>query len=736
MNRIYDARWIKPPKNWNPCVPEFWRTFDTSGEVERAELHITALGVYWAELNGKKIGDDVLEPGWTSYAHRLQYLSYDVTALLGKRNCLSVCVGRGWRFHKVKEWGSKQIPADGTALLCALEIFYRDGSSEVILSDESWSVRKTRTVYNDMYNGEAYDATKREGKSYPAVCFQHSKQILIPLQGERIREHEVFSSPKLIVTPKGEKVLDFGQELTGYLRIHVRGEKGETMVLRHFEMLDKEGNVYTENLRSAKQELRLILSGEPFDYQPHYTFYGFRYVQVLGVQEFKPEDFEAVAVYSDIRRTGSFACSHELLNQLYHNVIWGQKGNFLDVPTDCPQRDERLGWTGDAQVFCRTAAINFDVGRFFDKWLADLAAEQAPDGEIPCICPRGQFNVRMSGAAWSDAALIIPWQMYLAYGNLEHLKKAYPMMKKYVDFMASCCEKNAEGTEKEFVHPWKKGFHYGDWLALDQPDPEDSNGRTDKGLIATAYLALDLRILIKAGSLFGEDMSYYEKLYEDTVAFFRAEYMRDGRTIQDTQTAPVLALYFGLTDAPETTGAQLTEYVQRAGQLTTGFVGTAYLLHALSLAGRDDLAVDLLLKESYPSWLYPVTMGATTVWERWNGIHPDGHFASKHMNSFNHYAYGVVFDWMFCRLGGINTCEEKPGYQKILFAPAPDRRIEWVRCGIDTVHGEVKSEYRRTDGAWEFVLTVPAGCEAEARIFGKTYALQTGENRFSVPDPA
>lgn len=736
MNKIYDARWIKPPKNWNPCVPEFMRTFDTKVEVVSATLHITALGVFWAELNGKKVGRDVLEPGWTSYAHRLQYLSYDVTDLLGENNVLSVCVGRGWRFHRVKEWGSKQIAADGTALLCALEMVYKDGSTETVISDDRWTVRKSRTVYNDMYNGETYDATKKEGKSVPAVCFHHPKQILLPLQGVPIREHEVFSSPKLIRTPKGETVLDFGQELTGYIRVHVCGKRGETMRIRHFEVLDKDGNVYTENLRSAKQEVRLVLSGEPIDYQPRYTFYGFRYIQVLYDGTVNPDDFEAVAVYSDIRRTGSFSCSHDLLNQLYHNVIWGQKGNFLDVPTDCPQRDERLGWTGDAQVFCRTAAINFDVERFFDKWLADLAAEQEESGEIPCVCPCGQFNVRMSSAAWSDAALIIPWQMYLAYGNLENLRKAYPMMKKYVDFMATCCEKNAAGTDRDFVHPWKTGFHYGDWLALDQPDPEDVNGRTDKGLIATAYLALDLRILIKAGHLFGEEMSYYEKLYEDTVAFFRTEYMRDGRTIQDTQTASVLALFFGLSDDPEATGAQLAEYVQNAGQLTTGFVGTAYLLHALSMAGRDDLAVSLLLKESYPSWLYPVTMGATTVWERWNGIHPDGHFANKDMNSFNHYAYGVVFDWMFCRLGGINTCEEQPGYRRILFAPAPDRRIEWVKCGIDTAYGEVKSEYRLENGQWHFTLTVPCGCEAQACIFGKTFDLTEGENTLSLPDPA
>ncbi len=736
MNSIYQAHWIKAAKNTNPCVPEFFRDFSLRGEVKRAELNITALGVFYAQLNGKKIGDDIFAPGWTSYTHRLQYMTYDATGLLQQNNHLSVCVGRGWRFHKLKAWGNKQIAPDGAALLCALTVTYTDGTEETILSDENWFVRRTATVYNDMYNGETYDATKRPGKASPAVCFSYSKKILLPLEGVPVKEHEIFDNPKKIITPKGETVLDFGQELTGYVQIHVHGKKGDRLTVKHFEVLDKDGNVYTENLRAAKQTVCVICSGTDFLYQPKYTFYGFRYIQIEGIDEVNPADFKAIAVYSDIKQTSSFSCSVDLLNQLYHNVLWGQKGNFLDVPTDCPQRDERLGWTGDAQIFARTAAINFDVEKFFEKWLSDLASEQTPDGEIPCISPAHYSRICLSSAAWSDAAVIIPWQMYLAYGNLKNLEKAYPMMKKYVDFMASCCEKNAEATDLDFVHPWKEGFHYGDWLALDQPDPEDSNGRTNKGLIATAYLAYDLCILIKTGKLLGQEMSYYEKLYEDTVRFFRTEYMQNGRTIQDTQTAPVLALFFNLTDDAAATGAQLAEYVQKAGHLTTGFVGTAYLLHALSLAGRDDLAVSLLLRTEYPSWLYPVTKGATTVWERWNGIHPDGHFANKKMNSFNHYAYGAVFDWIFSRLAGINPCEEAPGYRHIRFTPMPDARVAWLNCSKQTAYGEVKSAYRLQDGIWHFVFTVPEGCTAEAELFGKTYPLHSGENNLSAAQTA
>lgn len=734
MNHIYKAQWIKAAGKVNPCVPEFRKSFDIKKSVKKAELSITALGVFYAELNEKKIGSDVLAPGWTSYAHRLQYMVYDVTDLLCRENLLTVGVGRGWRFHQVKQWGTRFLTPDTPALLCALSIEYKDGTQELILTDRTWTVRKSHVVYNDMYNGETYDVTRRLATPVPAAAFPHTKQILLPLQGEPIREHERFTDPKLILTPKGETVLDFGQNLTGYVELHVNEKFGDTVTLKHFEVLDKSGNVYTENLRSARQELTIVCDGTDFVYKPHYTFYGFRYVQVIGMKHVDPADFTAIVVHSDIRRTGYFTCSHELLNRFYHNVIWGQKGNFLDIPTDCPQRDERLGWTGDAQVFARTAAINFDVERFFDKWLSDLAAEQGEDGRLPNTCPVRRDKTGDSSPAWTDAALIIPWRMYQAYGDKKRLIKTYPMMKKYVDYMAAHCEKKAAGTGRPFAHPWtNEGF--GDWLSLDNPDPEETNGRTDKGLIATAYLAYDLRILLKVGGdMLGEDMSYYENLYEDTLAFFRKEYMKDGRMLQDTQTAPVLALYFELSDDPNETAKQLVEIVERDGRLTTGFVGTAYLLHALSMAGRDDLAVDLLLREDYPSWLYPVTRGATTVWERWNGIHPDGRFASKDMNSFNHYAYGAVFDWIFSRLAGIDPCEDAPGYRHVRFAPAPDPRIDYVKCGIESRQGRVESEYRLNGTQWSFTFTVPEGVRAEAEIFGVSYPLTGGVNMLSVRD--
>lgn len=733
MNNIYKAHWIKTPKNTGTVVPEFIRDFKLNGTLESAELSITALGVFYAEINGKKVSGDVLAPGWTSYKHRLQYMTYDITDMLAEENNITVSVGRGWRFHKVKQWGTENIAPDGTALLCAVTLNYKDGTNEIIVSDSDWLCRRTKTVYNDIYNGETFDASKKYGKSANAVCFSHPKNILLPLEGTEIREYERFGA-KLIITPKGEKVLDFGQEVTGYIEAVIDEKKGAEINIKHFEVLDRDGNVYTENLRAAKQEVNIICNGKRFTFKPKYTFYGFRYIKIEGIENVDPANFTAIAVYSNMQRTGHFECSDEMLNKFYRNIVWGQRGNFLDVPTDCPQRDERLGWTGDAQVFCRTAAINYNVEKFFDKWLADLASEQYADGGLPNTCPVSQFGTRQSSAAWTDAAVIIPWQMYLAYGNEKNLAKAYPMMKKYVDFMASYCEKNAKGTGKDFVHPWKEGFHYGDWLSLDNENPEEVNGRTDKGLIATAYLAYDLDILIKSGKLFGNDMSYYENLYEDTVRFFRSKYMENGRCRQDTQTAAVLALHFNLTDNKKETALQLAENVEQAGRLTTGFVGTAYLLHALSEAGRDDLAMNLLLKKDYPSWLYPVTMGATTVWERWNGIHPDGHFANKGMNSFNHYAYGSVFDWIFCRLCGINTSENAPGYRHIVFTPAPDKRVGNVKGSIETAYGTVRSEYKLEDGIWKFEFTVPEGCTADAEIKGAKFTLHSGKNTVAVAD--
>lgn len=734
MISFLQAIWIKSRANNKDAATDFFKTVDIKKEVKSAYLHITAHGVFEAFINSKRVSEDVLMPGWTSYTKRLRYISYDVTDMLTPgENEFKVGVGKGWFFHNVDCWGTDALKHDEAALMCTLEVIYSDGSVDEFPTDNSWQTAKSNIIYNNIYNGETVDLRIKDSKKTKAVEISYTRNHLIPFEGVPIREQERFKGVKLIRTPKGETVIDFGQEITGYIEFTAKAPKDTEIIIKHFEVLDKDGNVYTENLRGAKATYTVISDGKPFTVKPSYTFYGFRYIQVIGLKSVKPENFTAIVVHSEMKRTGYFSCANELLNKFAQNVVWGQKGNFLDIPTDCPQRDERLGWTGDAAMFSRTAAINYDVRAFFDKWLNDLEADQLADGSVPHVIP--YCNVYWSGpdgynaAAWSDVAVIAPWEMYVAYGDKKILSDHYKPLKKWVDFMINECRKNGGGKIK---FPWTTGG-YGDWLSLEDLDREEGVGVTDVGYISTAFMINGLKTLIKVDSILGykTDKSY-KTVLENAIKYCRKEYMKDGRMKQETQTAAVLAIVFGLTDKPAVTKAQLAENVRKHGRITTGFVGTTYLLYALTEAGADELAVDLLLRTEYPSWLYPVTKGATTVWERWNGIFPDGRFANAGMNSFNHYAYGSVLSWMFRRLAGICPDEDEPGYRKITFSPAPDERIPWVKASVDTVCGEAASYYKKTADGWDFEFTVPAGSKAGAVIFGKKYRLKKGINKISV----
>ena len=733
MLSILKASWIKSEINNGDTATDFFKDFEIKKSVKKAELLITAHGVFEAFINGKRIGNDILMPGWTSYYTRLRYLNYDVTDMLkGGENELKVGIGKGWFFHEVECWGCDSLKHDEVALICALTVTYEDGETEEFLSDESWETAKSNIIYNNIYNGETVDLRIKEPQRSPAVEIYYSRRMLIPYEGVPIREQERLGGKELIITPNGESVIDFGQEITGYVEFSAEAPEGTEIVIKHFEVLDKDGNVYTENLRGAKATYTVISDGKPFKIKPKYTFYGFRYIQVIGIENVKPEDFTAIVVHSEMKRTGYFSCANELLNKFARNVIWGQKGNFLDVPTDCPQRDERLGWTGDAAMFSRTAAINFDVKEFCEKWLNDLEADQLSDGSVSHVSP--YTNIYWNGPdgynspAWGDVAVIMPWELYVAYGDKGILSRHYNLMKKWIDFMLNECRHNGGG---ELKFPWTTGG-FGDWLSLEELNSEAALGSTDGGLIATAFLAYDVKTLIKVNGILGYDSGNYPEILEKIVKFFRSEYMENGRMKQETQTAAILAIIFGLTDSPETTCAQLVENVRKHGRITTGFIGSTYILNALTEAGEDKLALDLLLRTQYPSWLYPVTKGATTIWERWNGIFPDGRFADAGMNSFNHYAYGSVLSWMFRRLAGICPDEAKTGYRKITFCPAPDERIPWVKASIDTVCGKAASCYNKTDNGWDFEFTVPDGSEAEAIIFGKEYPLNKGENKISL----
>ena len=713
------SEWIKGCEKNLRGGTVYLKNFRCAAKAEKAILEITALGVYEAKLNGERVGDFILAPGWTSYSNRLQVQSYDVTDMLKTENSLEVTVGQGWRAIADKRDGSDFLGYRDTALIAELTIVYADGTAESIVTDSSWTARESKLRYTNIYDGDIYDATFKAGSARHCICVDLEKDMLIPQEGEKIVEHERMPALQIIKTPAGETVIDFGQNMTGYVEFSIKGTPGAQATISHGETLDRDGNFYNANYRSARAQIKFTCDGEEHTYKSALTFFGFRYIRLENwPDEIKKENFTAVVVHSDIRRTGYFECSDETVNKLFKNIIWGQKSNFLDVPTDCPQRDERLGWTGDAQVFVRTASLNFDVERFFKKWLHDLAADQGRDGCVPHVIPN--ISDGMGGSsAWSDAAVICPWEIYRTYGDKAVLEEQFDSMKAWIDWMR---ERSENGRRSG-------GSHFGDWLGLDSPEGS-YKGSTPDDLIATAYYKYSTELFIKAAHALGRDVAEYENIPAEAAKAFRQEYMENGRVKNATQTACVLALYFDITDDRAATATQLNELVKRAGHLETGFVGTPYLLHALSDNGYAETAYDLLLRREYPSWLYPISKGATTVWEHWDGIKPDGTMWSTDMNSFNHYAYGAVADWMYGAAAGINSDPDRPGFEHIIFRPVTDRRLDFVKASIDTRRGNVASEWRRENGRIKYIFTVPEGCCASVVIGGEKHEVGAGTHEF------
>ena len=544
---------------------------------------------------------------------------------------------------------------------------------------------------------------------------EYDNKILLATYNEPVKKHETFKPVKILTTPKGEHVMDFGQNLVGWVTIKVNGKAGDKIVIKHAEVLDKYGNFYIENIRAAKTTATYILKGGGEEsFEPHFTFFGFRYIQIEGYPgELKPENFTAVALYSAMKPTGTFNSSHALINQLQHNIQWGQRGNFLDVPTDCPQRDERLGWTGDAQAFARTASFNFGVNNFFSKWMKDVASDQLPNGSVPFVIP----NVLGAGASgstgWADVATIIPWDMYLAYGDKRILENQYESMKKWVGFMESNSVNNL----------WNKGFHFGDWLFYRPFDDNDGRSAvTDKYLIAQCFFAHSTNLVIKAAKVLGksEDVAKYSDLLTKIKEAFVKEYLTpNGRLVSSTQTAYVLALNFDMLPSAlrEPAAAKLVENVKSYGNhLTTGFLGTPYLCHVLSRYGYNDVAYTLLLQESYPSWLYPVKMGATTIWERWDGIKPDSTFQTPGMNSFNHYAYGAIGDWMYRIIAGIDTYEDGVGYKHIKIKPTIGGSLKYAEASLQTYYGKISSGWKKEGDKLTMDIEIPVNTTATVYV--------------------
>ena len=717
----WKGKWIGPAQSMGDVCPVFAREFskgDFPGkEVESVQLQVTALGVYEAQLNGKRIGDYVLAPGWTSYETRHQYQCYDITELVEDRNRLEITVGKGWYRSPVPGWiteeGKAQRAAIPAGLIAEIKITFTDTTTAVIPTDETWQAAESRIRFSEIYDGEVYDASFEVSDYQPVVLLERTTGNLIPQQGEKITEHEYVKAARCFTAPNGEVVGDFGQEVTGYIQFTVDAKAGEKVEISHGEVLDKDGNFYNANYRSAKSKIYYTCCDGVQTYKPKMTFFGFRYIRLDQFPGTPCADqFYAVAVHSDMKRTGRLRSSNPLLNQLFSNIIWGQKGNFLDVPTDCPQRDERMGWTGDAQAFVKTASYNFDVDRFFTKWLADMAADQRPDGSIGHVVPT--LYVGSGSAAWDDAAAICPWQIYLTYGDKEILRQQFDCMKKYIGFITN--------TTKD-PYLWTGGEHYEDWLGLDAP-VGSYKGSSRADFIASAFYAYSTSLVVKAGRVLGEDVSEYERLYQGIVDTFRKTF-----TDYRTQTEHVLAVHFGLAEDPQKTADALAEMIKACGsKLQTGFVGTPYLLHVLSSYGHTELAYTLLLRTEYPSWLYPVTKGATTVWEHWDGIMENGDFWSTDMNSFNHYAYGAVADWVYEAAAGIQTVEDAPGFARVKIAPQPDSRLDWLEASIETRKGTVRSLWKQEEGRIRYEITTPS--PAEIVIAGETIEVGAGDYIF------
>lgn len=731
--RDWKAKWITPDlvedeTKSNPA-PLLRTEFSFDKKVERARLYATAMGLYEMSLNGKRVGDEYFTPGWTSYDFRYQYQTYDVTSSLkGGANCLAAMLGDGW-FRGRMAWGDKRNSyGKKLALLAQLVITYKDGTQQVVGTDDRWKSATGAVLESDIYNGETYDARLEQpgwneagfdDKNWKSVTvLPPANAKLVAPAGPPVKAMEQITPVKVLKTPGGDTVLDMGQNMVGWIRFRLTAPAGTTITLRHAEVLDKAGNFYTANLRSAKQTIRYTAKGQGTEtFQPHFTFQGFRYVSVRGWPgEVNPENFTGIVVHSAMSRTGTFEASNPLLNQLQHNIIWGQKGNFLDVPTDCPQRDERLGWTGDAQVFARTASFNHDTAAFYTKWLSDVSLDQEDDGAVPFVIPNVLSHQTRKGeaasAGWADVAVIVPWVVYQSYGDKRILEEQYPSMKAWVEYM------RRQAGEK---YIWSNGFSFGDWLAFATTKADYPGATTDKDLIQTAYFARSTGLLAKASDVLGkkEEAAEYAALEEKIVSAFQKEFVTpNGRLSSNTQTAYALALEFELLPQDErpVAAARLAEDVKKFGHLTTGFLGTPVLCRALSDYGYLDLAYTLLNRTEYPSWLYPVIKDATTIWERWDGIKPDGSFQDPGMNSFNHYAYGAIGEWMYRVVAGIELDEGHPGYKHILIQPQPGGGLTMANASVESMYGRVASGWKIADDKFTLNIQVPPNTTATVRL--------------------
>jgi alpha-L-rhamnosidase len=708
--------------------PMLRRGFTLRSSVKRARLYLTALGVYEAEINGERVGDEVLAPGWTSYSHRLRYQTFDVTDMLREgRNAIGATLGDGWYRGRLG-WGGgrRNLYGDQLALLAQLEVDYADGTTDRIVTDGSWRAATGPIVASDIYDGETYDARLErpgwstgdydDGDWSDVRLLDRDLSTLVAPEGPAVRRIELVRPTAVTQLPSGRSIVDFGQNLVGRLRLTVRGRPGQLVTLRHAEVLEN-GELCTRPLRFAKAIDQYILRGDDAEtWEPRFTFHGFRYAEVEGWPgEVDAASVVAVVCHSDLERTGWFDCSDPLVNRFHENVVWSMRGNFLDIPTDCPQRDERLGWTGDIEVFAPTACFLYDTAGFLTSWLADLAAEQDPSGVVPFVVPNTIPGDLRPAAAWGDAATIVPWVLYQRFGDRDILSRQFASMRAWVDQIAG-----RAGTRLL----WDQGFQFGDWLDPSAPPDRPGAGRTAPAIVATSYFARSAELVGQSAGVLGrtDDEARYLALAADVrTAFADAYVAADGRMTSDSPTAYALALQFGLladADRRHEAGARLAALVQESGyRVSTGFVGTPLICDALCAVGEEDAAFRLLVEQSCPSWLYPVTMGATTIWERWDSLLPDGTVNPGEMTSFNHHALGAVADWLHRTVAGL--APGAPGYRVLEIRPRPGAGLTHGRARHRTPYGVAECGWATDAGMIAVDVIVPANTTARVTLPGR-----------------
>jgi alpha-L-rhamnosidase len=729
----WTARFVSPREL--AAAPIVSGTVDLPDGIVKARLYATAHGVYIPELNGNRVGDEQLAPGWTAYRHRLRYQTHDVTELVRPgANQLDFLLGNGWYRGRLGFNGQSAVYGDRLAVLAQLEVTTADGTVHVLASDGTWTARESQIVADDLYDGQRIDFTRTPAAATPVDVLDADLTLLVAPDGPPVRVTDVLPAKEIWTSPSGKTLVDFGQNLVGRVRLKVRGAKaGDEVVLRHAEVLEKD-ELGVRPLRTAKATDSYVLAGpEEVTLEAELTFHGFRYAEVTGVPDLQAEDIEAVVIHSDLRRTGWFESSDETLNRFHENVVWGMRGNFVDVPTDCPQRDERLGWTGDIQVFSPTATFLFDSAGFLGSWLSDLAAEQYKDGSVPFVIPDVLRDAAPSTAAWGDAAVVVPWVLYQRTGDLDLLARQLPSMRAWVDRMTDLAGDDLL---------WTGGFQFGDWLDPTAPPDNPFRAKADPDVLATAHLARSAQIVAEASELAGDvdRAQEYAELAGRVRAAFAAEYATEGgRVLSDAPTTYAMALQWALLPTAEQrrrAGLRLADLVRTAGfRISTGFVGTPLMADALTDAGEPELAYRLLLQTGCPSWLYAVTMGATTIWERFDSMLPDGSINPGEMTSFNHYALGAVADWMHRRVAGL--APGSAGYRSIVVQPLPASRLTRAAARHLTPYGEVRVAWERSGGSFRLTVTVPVGATATVQLpgGGAPVEVRHGDHEWTVDDP-